>query len=78
MNEGLDEGAAERIQKEQVFLIKPSLSSLATIYKVSSLRTKEGRTGASNGTRPCLVEARHSDRRRDGEPGRHYTCLCGL
>lgn len=38
MNDGLDEGAAERIEKEQVFLIKPSLSSLARSQRFKTSR----------------------------------------
>lgn len=43
MNEGLDEGAAERIQKEHVFLIKPSLSSLAHNDLKSLVAANKGR-----------------------------------
>lgn len=47
MNEGLDEGAAERIQKEHVFLIKPSLSSLAHGDLKSLVAANKGRPDRS-------------------------------
>lgn len=59
MNDGLDEGAAERIQKEQVFLIKPSLSLFAHSQRLKkSRRSEQKKAGQEHQTKRSPVLSR--------------------
>lgn len=59
MNDGLDDGAAKRIQKEQVFLIKPSLSLFAHSRRFKkSRRSEQKKAGQEHQTKrgPVLLK----------------------
>lgn len=81
MNDGQDDGAAERIQKEQVFLFKPALRLFAhsrPFEKCRRYEQKKGRKEQQMKRVARLVEARRSDQQRDAKLDRHYTHLYRL